>query len=111
MAYPDISTVTNASTDPTNLLVYANTITGGIFMPLVLGAFFVILLLGSYFAQIRFTGRGRIDFSLASSSYATFGMAVLMSMKNGLLSPIYIWIVAALAVAATAYLFMSSQDQ
>jgi hypothetical protein len=81
------------------------------FMPFVLIAFFIIVVLGSYFSQIRFTGRGRLDFSFTAGGFVTAIFATIMSMKDGLLAPMYLigsWIIAIIGVA---YMFMSSQDQ
>lgn len=105
--FPDISTVENATNDPAELFIYANTITNNSFMPLVLFSFFIIVLLGSSFANKRFMGRVRFELSFAVAGFSTVGLAVLMSMKNGLLSPIYVWISIAVAIIGVAWLALT----
>lgn len=107
--YPDISTI-NATDDLSNIIIYANDLTGGVLSPLILLSFFIIIFLGSFFAQFRFSGRGRPEISFAVAGFATFGMAVLMSMKNGLLDWIYLLITLAVAVLGAAWLYFSSND-
>ena len=98
----------NATNDLTALLVYVNEITNDKAMPTVLGAFWVVCFLGSIFAQMRITGYSRKDFSFAAASFATFGLAVLMSMRNGLLSPQYLLISLGAAILGAVWMYMSS---
>lgn len=106
--YPGLDTL-NASTDPTQILIYSNTLTDGAFGPLILGAFWLIILLGSIFMQIRFSGRERFEVSFAVASFSTWGMSVLMSLVEGLLNPIYVFIAMALAIVSVIWLYFSSQ--
>lgn len=105
--FAEISSV-NATNDVTELLVYMNTVTDGYFMPMVLLAFFIILCLGSFFMQMRFTGRGRFELSFTVAAFATFGFAVIMSTKNGLINPSYLIISLVAAVLGVAWLYLSS---
>lgn len=109
MTYPTLSTV-NATTDVSNLLVYVNTITNGVAMPLVLLSFFIVVFLAGLFAQMRFKGVVRLDFSFAAAGFSTFGIALIMSLKNGLLDPIYMFISLGIAVLGAALLFLPSRD-
>lgn len=108
MTYAGLGTV-NATNDLSNILVYANDLTGGVLMPMMLGAFFVVVLLGGYFMQLRFSGRARIDLCFASAGFSTVGMAVLMSLKNGLLNPIYLFLSIIVAIIGVAWLYFSQE--
>lgn len=108
MTYPDISTV-NATNDLSNLLVYANEVTNGLFAPGVLLAFFIIILIAGFFAQMRFKGSTRFDFSFTAAGFATFGFAVIMSLKTGLLNPIYLFISLAVAILGVVWIYLASE--
>ena len=108
MTYKTLADV-NATTDVTNLFVYANEITNNLFMPLFLVGFFLVALLSSWFAQARFRGYARIDLSFAAASFSTFGLAVLMSTKTGLLSPIYLMISLVIAIISVIIIFNSNE--
>ena len=109
MTYQTLADV-NATTDVSNLLVYANDLTGGILMPLILLSFFIIICIGSFFMQMRFSGRGRFEMSFAVAGFATFGLGVLMSSKNGLLNPTYLIISLGAAILGVAWLYFSSDS-
>lgn len=108
MTYPTLETV-NATTDLSNIFIYVNEITNGYAMPSVLGAFFLIIMLGSIFAQLRFKGTVRPDFAFAVAGFASFGLAVLMSLKNGLLNPAYLMISLALAILGALWVYLSGE--
>lgn len=107
MTYPGLGTV-NATTDVTNLLVYVNDITYGRAMPMVLLSFFLVAFLAGAFAQMRFKGQMRMDFSFAAAGFATFGLAVIMSLKNGLLNPIYLLVSLGVAILGVIFLWLRS---
>jgi len=109
LSFPDLSSV-NATTDVSELLVYVNTLTGGAAMPTVLAAFFIIAFLGSAFLNARFRGVFRFDFCFASAGFVTLGFATIMSLKNGLLNPIYLMISIVVAILGVAILLLSSND-
>lgn len=108
MVYPGLDTV-NATNDATAILVYANDLSGGTLMPMTLLAFFLIVAIGSFFAQMRFSGRGRFELSFTVAGFATFGFAVLMSTRNGLLNPAYLLISLAVAILGVAWLYFSQE--
>lgn len=97
----------NATTDVSNLLLYVNDITNGWAMPSVLFGFFWITFLAGIFMQMRFKGSTRMDFSFAAAGFATFGLAVLMSLKNGLLNPVYLFISLGVAILGAVILYLS----
>lgn len=110
MTYADLSTV-NATTDLSNLLLYVNNLTNGYAMPSVLVAFFLIIFLGGSFYQIRFRGDARWDFSFAVAGFITFGMAMIMSQKNGLLNPLYLLVSLAVAILGAVWLYMTPPSE
>lgn len=109
MPYPTLADV-NATTDLSNLLIYVNDITSGWAAPTILFSFFVIVLLGGAFAQIRFKGGLRIDYAFAVAAFTTFGLAVLMSIKTGLLNPLYLLFTLALSIAGAVWLYFSQDS-
>lgn len=109
MTYPGLDSV-NASSDLSELLIYVNTLTGGTAIPAVLGSFFLILAIGGSFLQLRTTGRIRYDFAFAAASFATFGMAVIMSLKTGLLAPQYLFITLGLVILSAVWLYLSTDS-
>lgn len=108
MTYPTLDSV-NATTDVSNLLVYVNTLTNGYAMPTVLFGFFIVTFLGGAFAQMRFRGSARFDAAFAVAGFVTFGFAVLMSLKNGLLNPVYLFISLAVAILGAVWMFFGSE--
>lgn len=106
MTYAGLDTV-NATTDLSNLLLYVNDLTNGYAMPSVLFAFFFIVFLGGAFYQIRFRGSARFDFAFAVAGFGTFGLAMIMSSKNGLLNPLYLLITIAVAILGAIWLYFS----
>jgi hypothetical protein len=96
----------NATTDLSELLVYTNDVTGGWAMPLVLLAFFMIIFLGGLFIQSR-RGIMRPEVLLATAGFLTFGMAMIMSIKEGLLNPIYVFISLGLAILGVLWMYLS----
>lgn len=107
MSYPLLNTV-NATNDVSTILVYANNLTGGAMMPMFLFLFFWIVCLGSYFAQKRFDVYASFPISFATAGFTTFGLAAIMSMKNGLLNPMYLIISIAVTVIGVLWLYMST---
>ena len=107
--YPDLSTV-NATTDVTQLLVYCNTVTSGWFGPLTAWAFFLVVFLGSFFAQMRTTGRPKLDVCFAVAGFTSVGFSTLMALEFGLLRPYHVAIFICIAIAGIAVIFFSQQD-
>lgn len=108
MIFPDLSSV-NATSDLSNLLVYVNTITNGIAMPAVLLAFFFIVLIGSFYAQSRLTGKQRIDVSFVVAGFVTFALALIMSLKTGLLNVIYLVFSLAILMIGVMWIFLGKE--
>ena len=108
MTYAGIETV-NATNDLTELLVYMNLVTGGAFMPSALFAFFMIILLSSVFSNLRFSGSSRFDISFAVAGFATFGLAVIMSSRDGLLNFIFLLISLVIAIIGVAWIYFNRE--
>lgn len=109
MTYPGLDTV-NATDDVSALFVYVNEVTGGIAIPTVLFAFFIVLFLGGGFAQMRFRGSARWDFAFTVAGFATFGLAVLMSTRTGLLNPTYLIISLGIAILGVIWIYNTSES-
>lgn len=105
--FPTFASV-NATTDLTQLFVYWNTVTNGKAMPMVLFSFFAILFIGSYFAQLRFQGYAKVQLSFVAAAFATVGMAVIMSLQNGLLNTSWLIVSIVIAVIGFAWLVFSA---
>lgn len=97
----------NTTSDLSQLLVYANDITQGLFMPSIVAGFFLVLFIGSALLQFRFTGRVRIETSFAAAAFSTFGLSVLLAGTTGLLNPIYVLISFAVAVIGAIWLYFT----
>lgn len=104
--FPGLDTV-NATTDLSALLIYVNTLSGGIFGTAVLASFFLIVMLGSYFIQVRISGRGRMDTSFAAAGFTTFGLAAIMTSINGLVSSYAVLVTLAMAIIGIAWILFS----
>jgi len=69
--------------------IYANSITSGFAVPLIVVSFFLLVLLSSMLAQIRFSARLRPEVSILAASFSTLGLSVILEQGTGLLNPIY----------------------
>lgn len=98
----------NATSDLSNLLIYTNEITGNAAMPGVLFAFYIVVMLAGYIMGIK-QGRERFPANFTVAGFATFGLAVIMSLKTGLLNPIYLVISLGLAILGVVWLYLSSE--
>lgn len=107
--YADISSV-NATNDITQILVYANNITNNVFGISLVASFFLIILIGSYYAQVRFSGRGKLGHSFAAASFTTLGLSIIMSLENGLIQPYIVIICLALAIVGVFWVFFSQPE-
>ena len=64
------------------LFIYANEISGGIFVPMMLFSFYMIVLLGTYFAQKNTTGKGDIPVSMAVAGFLITLVAGLLRLAG-----------------------------
>lgn len=64
------------------LFLYANDITGGVFIAMFLFTLYLIILLGSYFAQKNSTGRGDFPQSLAVAGFIVVVVAGLLRVAS-----------------------------
>ena len=99
----------NATTDVSEILVYVNEITNGWAMPSVLFALFMIVFIGGLFTQIRFKGAVRPEVAFVTAGFITVGLAVLMSLKDGLLLPRYLFTSFAIALLGIAWVYLSQK--
>lgn len=96
----------NMSDGMTVLLVYANDLTGGLLVSLILFAFFLVVMLGSYYSQQRVSGTANFPGSFAVAGYVTTVLAVLMSLVDGFVPSYTIIICVVVSVLGTLWLFM-----
>lgn len=95
-------------TDPADLLTYADDITGGIFVPLILFAFFVVICVGGLFAQQRSSGRSDFATWFTVASFLTTILSFMMGLKEGLIATQYQVILIALTALSVFFLWFSS---
>lgn len=84
--------------------VYANSVTYGWFVPLMLLSFFIVCLLGSSIMQQRFTGRIKPEVACLVSSFLTLGFTVILAQKPDLVSAV--WIFANIGITALSLLWV-----
>lgn len=101
---------TLAGQDVTYFFVYANQVTGGLFVPVSYFAFFILVFVGSLLAQFRFSTRIRPETSFAAASFAALIYGLVLSQKNGLLNPIYIIITIGMLVISMIWLMLGDQQ-
>lgn len=109
MAYPTLSSY-NVTNDITMLFVYANDVTSGVFMPLVMFAFFMIVLMASFFAQRRFGGNNDFAVSFAVAGFLTAGFSYILLIKDGLINPLYSVVATVIAIIGMIWLFFTSKE-
>jgi hypothetical protein len=80
--------------DLSQMLVYVNTVTGGLFMPFMVIFFFAVTFITSMIMQQRFTGYIRPETSLVAASFVSTGLSVIL-LINGLI----IWQIPIASVA------------
>ena len=110
MVWADISTV-NATNDLSQFFIYANNVSEGVFMPMLLFAFFVVTMLSSYFFQMKWKATARFDTCFGVAGILTLGMAAILSTINGLISPGYLLITALVAVVGVLWMWFSGSEQ
>lgn len=89
------------------IFVYANEITGGFAFPFLIISFFIITLVGSLFFQMRFTGRMRIETSVAAASFVTFGIQLIFLTIMGLDLSWLFWANIALCILSVIGILMT----
>lgn len=104
MTYSTLASL-NGTQDLTDILLYVNDLTYGVAMPGVLFGFMFILFVGGMLLRYRVTGIMSPHTSFAAASFVTFGLAVLMSLRSGLLNPIYLIISLVLAIVGAIWIY------
>lgn len=108
MSYPLINGTIMGS-DLSYMFVYANSITHGIFMPIVVIAFFSVVLIISLMMQLRFTGNIKPETSFAAACFATLGLETILAQKTGLISAPYIILTIGLTILSVLWLIWDSE--
>lgn len=86
--YPYING-TLVGSDVTEMFVYANTVTGGWAVPMIVMTFFLTTLIVTMMMQLRFSSRIRPDVCFIAASFASLGFATILIQKSGLLNPTF----------------------
>jgi hypothetical protein len=107
MTYPELNG-TQIGTDLGQLFVYANTVTHSWFGLIMTLSFFLVVFMGSIFAQMRFSGRVRVETSFLASSFVTLGFATILEQTSGILSPIYFYIIVIMNILGILLVKFSS---
>lgn len=69
------------------IFMYSNDVTHNQFISFVLICFFLTVFVGSMMAQLKFTARFKPDTSFLASTFATLGLALILSQYPGLINP------------------------
>ena len=80
---------TEAGSDLSYFLVYANQVTHNLFGLFMVISFFIVIFIGSIFMQLRFRNTVKPETSLLASSFATLGFATVLQSTVGILNPLY----------------------
>ena len=107
MAYQTIADF-NTSAGIHRLVQYANFVTGGLFMRLTLFAFFIIIAMGNFFSR-KAEGKEDAAVSAAVASYATFVLALVLSLIPGLVDPTTLVIILGASVIFTLWMFFGKE--
>jgi len=86
MAYPPYEYMngTLIQSDLSQIFLYINSVTAGMFTPMMVIFFFCVTLITSLIMQQRMTGNMRFETSFLAASFVSTGLSVIMLM-NGLL--------------------------
>lgn len=109
MAYP-ILNGTAMGSDLGYFLIYLNSITHNLFIPVVVVSFFLISLIGSLIMQQRFTGNMRIETSLMAACFVTLGFATILEQQTGLLGAPYFIVLIGLTILSFLWLALKSDE-
>ena len=108
MTYPQLNG-TLMGNDLMYLFVYANSVTNGWFVFMTVIAFFFIIFLSSLFFQMRFSGRIRPEVSFLASSIATLGYAAILIQENGLIEPVYFFVLIGMTILGIIWVSLTSE--
>jgi hypothetical protein len=106
MTYPVINS-TYVGSNVMGIFVYANDVTKGFAVPLVVASFWIVLFLTSLLMQMRFASRIRPDVSFLASSFATLGFATILEQTTGLLNPLYFFLTIGLTIVGVLWVSMT----
>jgi len=111
MVYPYMNS-TLVGNDLSQILVYANQITGGAVSFWMVITFFLVVFIGSAMWSFRTTGRIKIEVHFAAASFANLGWVILLSSIVGnFMQPYLIMASIGLAIAGGLWLFLSNPTE
>ena len=105
MAYETLSSV-NTTEGMHTLFVYANVITTGWFMRLVLLGLFCVALFGSFYARRTELGQGDIAISFVVASFITLVGSVVLSLIPGLIDMFTVGLIIGVFAISLLFLFL-----
>lgn len=109
MAY-ELITAWNMSEGFQVLFVYANDITGGLLMRLILFGIYVVIAGGLYNSQKQAVGTGDFPQALAVGGFSTAVLTILLRLLEGALVDVYTLTVVIIVALASFVWFLFSKD-
>jgi len=107
MTYQTITEYNATGAD--GLFSYASSVVP-IFTPMLLFSFWIIMALSIFFSQKRQSGVGNFAISSAVASYVTMGLAVVLTLIGGMITPAILFIVFAVTIATTLWLLLEKDS-
>lgn len=106
--YPPING-TLLNSDLGYIFVYANQVTGGLAIPIILLAFFLVVFLGSLFMQMRMTTRMRPEVSYLAASFATLGFTTIMASIVGINLTFWLWVSIVMTFIGVLWVMLTAE--
>ena len=93
------------------LFVYANDVTSGLFINMLLFSIWILIVVGSYYLQKTSTATGDISQSLAIGCFVTSVITILLSLITGLVPTLTISVVIAITILVILFFLFSKTGQ
>lgn len=106
MAYETFSQFNKTGID--QMFVYAAEVVP-IFIPFFLFSFYIIIVLASYFSSKRLGSDGDLAASFAVAGFATFILALVMTLIEGLIKTTTVIIVLVVSITGVLFLYFSKR--
>ncbi len=90
---------------PVLLKYSADTVT--FFIPLLFSSIFLIIAVGVYYEEISIRGRGDLPSSTAAAATVTSVLAVILSLIDNLMSPIFLSTLISITILSYVWLYFS----
>lgn len=109
MAYPDINTV-DMTSGIQNPFIYLNTVTNGLFMPLIIGMLYVVIVMSMYYSQKRMTGRSKPAVCFAVGGFVMAVFVMILGMIPGMINGVTVVEVIIMACVGVLWLYFSKNN-